>query len=77
MLAIPALAVLKVFVRFFDELYLQSNLYLAPAVSASGEFEDRSSVQRAAVAATGAAKEPSRAIERVPDRSDSFQKQSK
>lgn len=30
-LAIPALAVLKVFVRFFDELYLRSDLYLEPA----------------------------------------------
>ena len=39
-LALPALAVLKVFVRFFDELYLRSDFYLAPAVSPSGSVED-------------------------------------
>jgi len=49
-LAIPALAVLRVFVRFFDELYLKSDLYLAPAVSASGQVEERSATQNAAVA---------------------------
>ena len=56
-LAIPALAVLKVIVRFLDELYLRSDLYLAPATSSSGEVKDHSSMQRAAMAAAKPAKE--------------------
>jgi predicted PurR-regulated permease PerM len=56
-LAIPALAVLKVFVRFFDELYLRSDFYLAPAVSSSGQVEDHSTMQRAVTATTVAEEE--------------------
>ncbi len=74
-LGIPALAVLKVFVRFFDELYLRSNLYLMPAVSLSGQIEDQIAMQRAAVAATGATKEPRRPIDGAPTPSGFFKKQ--
>ncbi len=35
-LAIPALAVLKVFVRFFDELYHRSAFYTTPATDQTG-----------------------------------------
>ena len=56
-LAIPALAVLKVFVRFFDELYLRSDLYLAPATSDSGQVNNRSNAQQAADAATSKEKD--------------------
>ena len=31
MLAIPVLAVIKVLIRFLDELYLRSDFFLAPA----------------------------------------------
>ncbi len=47
-LAIPALAVIKVFVKFFDELYLRSSFYRAPAVSPSGRIRERSTAQEAA-----------------------------
>lgn len=64
-LAIPALAVLKVFVRFLDELYLRSDLYLAPTVSSSGQIEEHSPIQRAAVAATVGTKEPPHSVDGV------------
>jgi predicted PurR-regulated permease PerM len=43
-LAIPVLAVIKVLFRFLDELYLHSDLYLAPAPAKAGEA---TAVQRA------------------------------
>ena len=48
----PGLAVLKVFVRFLDELYLRSDLYLAPAVSPFGRIEQTSTAQEATWATT-------------------------
>lgn len=46
-LAIPVLGVLKVFLRFFDELYLYSDFYNDPAIA--GEANEMQSAVRAAV----------------------------
>lgn len=46
-LAIPVLGMIKVFLRFFDELYLRSDFYLAPAY-AIGETPGATDLQRAA-----------------------------
>ena len=46
-LAIPVLGILKVFLKFFDELYVRSDFYLQPAL-AGGESAGATVVQRAA-----------------------------
>lgn len=46
-LAIPVLGVLKVFLRFFDELYLRSDFYQAPALA--GDAHEVQSAVRATV----------------------------
>jgi predicted PurR-regulated permease PerM len=46
-LAIPVIGVVKVFLRFFDELYLRSDFYNAPALA--GEANEMQGAARAAV----------------------------
>ncbi len=52
-LAIPVLAVIKVLIRFLDELYLRSGFYLAPATTPDGETN---AAQRAVAATVSTAK---------------------
>ena len=52
-LAIPVLAIIKVLVRFLDELYLRSDFYLAPASAVATGVA--TTVQRAAEATVSTA----------------------
>ena len=53
-LAIPALGVIQVLLKFIDEIYLRSNFYLHPAATAGG-IHDAAIVQRAADATVSGA----------------------
>lgn len=53
-LAIPVIGVAKVFLRFFDELYLHSDFYLTPAVDGT---DGATTLQRATAAAVSDAKQ--------------------
>jgi predicted PurR-regulated permease PerM len=55
-LAIPVVGVAKVMLKFFDELYLHSDFYTAPALAA-GESNGTTVLQQATAAATSDAKQ--------------------